>query len=349
VIPLVGTGRIEPRYRNSHLGQNQSSIRGTILAMLETSARLLRLLSLFQAQRYWSGVDLSHRLKVTGRTLRRDVDRLRSLGYPVHSTSGVAGGYQLGAGATLPPLLLDDDEAVAVALGLRTAASGAVSGIEEASVRALLKLEQVLPPRLRGRVAALHGFVVPLERRGPTVDAARLSFLANACRDHDGVRFTYHDRTGAPSSRSVEPHRLVHTGYRWYLAAWDLTRNDWRTFRVDRVQGKLKTSLRFKPRKEPEGGFAAFVSKSIAHVPNPYSARVTLHGPFDTLSKRISPSLGALEAIDQQSCMLHTGSHSLEAITIHLLLVGVDFQVHEPPELVTYIKELATRLTKGVS
>ena len=235
-----------------------------------------------------------------------------------------------------------------MALVLRKAASGAVSGIEEASVRALLKLEQVLPPRLRGRVAALHGFVVPLERRGPTVDAARLSFLANACRDHDGVRFTYHDRTGAPSTRSVEPHRLVHTGYRWYLAAWDLTRNDWRTFRVDRVQGKLKTSMRFKPRKEPEGGFAAFVSKSIAHVPNPYSARVTLHGPFETLSKRISPSLGALEAIDQQSCMLHTGSHSLEAITIHLLLVGVDFQVHEPPELVTYIKELATRLSKGV-
>lgn len=315
--------------------------------MLQTSARLLRLLSLFQAKRYWSGVDLSQNLKVTARTLRRDVDRLRSLGYPVHSTSGVAGGYQLGAGATLPPLLLDDDEAVAVALGLRTSARGGVSGMEEASVRALLKLEQVLPPRLRGRVAALHGFVLPLETRGPTVDAERLSFLASACRDHDGVRFTYHDRAGSPSMRSVEPHRLVHTGYRWYLVAWDLIRKDWRTFRVDRVQGKLKTSTRFKPRKPPEGGFAAFVSKSIAHVPNPFSARVTLQAPLDSLAKRISPSLGALEAIDQDSCLLLTGSHSLEAITIHLLLLGVSFRVHEPPELISYIREITTRFAQG--
>lgn len=315
--------------------------------MLQTSARLLRLLSLFQARRYWSGADLSRNLKVTARTLRRDVDRLRSLGYPVHSTSGVAGGYQLGAGATLPPLLLDDDEAVAVALGLRTSARGGVTGLEEASVRALLKLEQVLPPRLRGRVAALHGFVLPLETRGPTVDAERLSFLANACRDHDGVRFSYHDRAGSPSTRSVEPHRLVHTGYRWYLVAWDLNREDWRTFRVDRVEGKLKTSIRFKPRKPPEGGFAAFVSKSIAHVPNPFSARVTLHASFDTLTKRISPSLGALEAIDQDSCLLLTGSHSLEAITIHLLLLGVSFQVHEPPELISYLRDVTHRFTSG--
>lgn len=317
--------------------------------MLQTSARLLRLLSLFQARRYWSGADLSRNLKVTARTLRRDVDRLRSLGYPVHSTSGLAGGYQLGAGATLPPLLLDDDEAVAVALGLRTSARGGVSGLEEASVRALLKLEQVLPPRLRGRVAALHGFVLPLESRGPTVDAERLSFIASACRDHDGIRFTYHDRAGSPSTRSVEPHRLVHTGYRWYLVAWDLTRKDWRTFRVDRVQGKLKTSTRFHPRKPPEGGFAAFVSRSIAHVPNPFSARVTLQAPLETLTRRISPSLGALEAIDEHSCHLHTGSHSLEAITIHLLLLGVDFRVHEPPELIHYIQQLTNRFIRGTS
>ena len=317
--------------------------------MLQTSARLLRLLSLFQARRYWSGADLSDNLRITARTLRRDVDRLRSLGYPVHSTSGVAGGYQLGAGAMLPPLLLDDDEAVAVALGLRTSARGGVSGLEEASVRALMKLEQVLPPRLRGRVAALHGFVLPLETRGPTVDAERLSLLASACRDYLGIRFTYHDRTGSPSVRSVEPHRLVHTGYRWYLVAWDLTRKDWRTFRVDRVQGKLKRSTRFKPRRPPEGGFATFVSKSIAHVPNPFSARVTLHAPLETLTKRISPSLGALEAINRDSCLLLTGSHSLEAITIHLLLLGVAFRVHEPPELISYIQELTVRFAQGIA
>ena len=186
---------------------------------MQTSARLLRLLSLFQAQRYWSGADLSQRLEITGRTLRRDVDRLRSLGYPVHSTSGAAGGYQLGAGATLPPLLLDDEEAVAVALGLRTSASGSVSGIEEASVRALLKLEQVLPPRLRHRVAALHSFIVPLGSRGPTVDAERLSLIAGACRDHEGIRFQYHNRAGAPSARSRRaaprrPYRAI-AGISW--------------------------------------------------------------------------------------------------------------------------------------
>jgi predicted DNA-binding transcriptional regulator YafY len=313
--------------------------------MLQTSARLLRLLSLFQAQRYWSGADLSRRLDVTARTLRRDVDRLRSLGYPVHSTSGTAGGYQLGAGANLPPLLLDDDEAVAVALGLRTSASGSVAGIEEASVRALLKLEQVLPPRLRRRMAALHAFIVPLGNRGPTVDAERLAAIAGACRDHEGIRFLYHDRAGAPSARAVEPHRLVHTGYRWYLVAWDLAREDWRTFRIDRIEGKLKTSIRFKPRKPPEGDFAAFASKSLASVPYPYRARVTLYAPVDAVAKRVPPSAGVLEAIDGQSCMLHTGSHSLEGLTIHLMLLGVDFRVHEPTELVDQMRQLAERFS----
>jgi predicted DNA-binding transcriptional regulator YafY len=317
--------------------------------MLQTSARLLRLLSLFQAQRYWSGGDLSQRLDVTARTLRRDVDRLRSLGYPVHSTSGTAGGYQLGAGAVLPPLLLDDEEAVAVALGLRTSASGTVAGIEEASLRALLKLEQVLPPRLRHRVAALHGFIVPLGNRGPTVDAERLSAIAGACRDHEGIRFQYHNRTGAPSNRAVEPHRLVHTGHRWYLAAWDVVRKDWRTFRVDRIEGKLKTSTRFKPRKPPEGDFAAFVSKSLSQVPYPFRARVTLQAPVDAVAKRIPPSAGVLEAIDERSCLLHTGSHSLEGLTIHLSLLGVDFQVHEPPELIDHINRLIERLGRATA
>jgi len=331
--------------------------------MLQTSARLLRLLSLFQAQRYWAGSDLSTRLDVTTRTLRRDVDRLRSLGYPVHSTSGTAGGYQLGAGAILPPLLLDDDEAVAVALGLRTAASGSVTGIEEASLRALLKLEQVLPPRLRHRVAALHGYIVPLGNRGArnldsenpgsgrgvTVDAERLSAIAGACRDHEGIRFQYSNRAGAPSTRAVEPHRLVYTGRRWYLAAWDIGRKDWRTFRVDRIEGKLKTSTRFKPRKPPEGDFAAFVSKSLSQIPYPFRARVTLRAPVEAITKRIPPSAGVLVAIDEQSCMLHTGSHSLEGLTIHLSMLGVDFQVHEPPELIAYIQRLAERLGRAIA
>ncbi|HTT21057.1 MAG TPA: YafY family protein [Candidatus Sulfotelmatobacter sp.] len=316
--------------------------------MLNTSARLLRLLSLFQLRRYWSGAELSRRLEVTGRTLRRDVDRLRSLGYPVHSSSGVEGGYQLGAGATLPPLLLDDDEAVAVALGLRTSAQGGVSGMEEASMRALLKLEQVLPPRLRHRVVALHGFVVPLERRGPTVDANLLSSIAGACRDCECIRFKYQDRTGSPSLRAVEPHRLVHTGYRWYLVAWDLGRGDWRTFRMDRIDGKPRTSTRFKPRKPPEGDFAKFVSKSLSQVPYPVRARITLHAPMEALVKRIPPSAGVLESIGANSCLLQTGSYSLEGIAMHLSWLGVDFRVHEPPQLVDYISKLAARFAASI-
>lgn len=319
-------------------------------AMLQTSARLLRLLSLFQAQRYWSGAELSNELEVTARTLRRDVDRLRDLGYPVHSTSGVAGGYQLGAGANLPPLLLDDDEAVAVALGLRTSATSGVTGTEEASVRALMKLEQVLPPRLRSRVAALHSFIEPLSTRpgrGPTVDAERLAAIAGACRDNQCIRFSYNNRTGAPSSRNVEPHKLVHTGRRWYLVAWDAARKDWRTFRVDRIEGKLKTSVRFKPRKAPDGDYALYVSKSLAQVPLPVRARVTLHAAVEVLAPRIPPSAGILEPIGDQKCMLIAGSHSVESIAIHLSWLGIDFEVHEPPELIAYMRELAGRLNRA--
>ena len=312
--------------------------------MLQTSARLLRLLSLFQAQRYWSGAELSQRLDVTARTLRRDVDRLRSLGYPVHSTAGVAGGYQLGAGANLPPLLLDDDEAVAVALGLRTAASGSVSGIEEASVRALLKLEQVLPPRLRNRVAALHGSIVQLGNRGTVVEAGRLAAIAAACRDCEKIRFRYNDRSGSSTTRAVEPHKVVHTGYRWYLVAWDVGRQDWRTFRVDRIDGKIKLSTRFRPRKPPEGDFVAFVSKSLSQVPYPYRARVTLHAPVEVIAKRVPPAAGSLEATGPSTCLLQTGSHSLEAIAIHLAWLGVDFEVHEPLELIAHLGQLSERL-----
>jgi predicted DNA-binding transcriptional regulator YafY len=315
--------------------------------MLQTSARLLRLLSLFQARRYWSGAELCERLEVTARTLRRDVDRLRSLGYPVHSTSGTAGGYQLGAGATLPPLLLDDDEAVAVAVGLRTAASAAVTGIEEASLRALAKLEQVLPSRLRRRVNALHTFIVPLAQAGPTVDAATLAVIAGACRDNERLRFSYRAREGAVSMRDVEPHRLVHTGQRWYLAAWDLGRNDWRTFRVDRIAPKLTAGARFTPRKQPEGGYAAYVSRSISYAPYSFRARVTLHAPAEAMAERIPSWVGVLEAIDTKTCMLQTGAHSAETLAVYLSLIGVDFEVREPPELVDQIRKLAKRYRRA--
>lgn len=315
--------------------------------MLDTSARLLRLLSLFQARRYWSGAELSGRLDVTARTLRRDVDRLRSLGYPVQSTSGTAGGYQLGAGATLPPLLLDDEEAVAVAVGLRTAASGTVAGIEEASVRALAKLEQVLPSRLRRRVAALHSFIVTLAVAGPTVDAEMLAGLASACRDSEKLKFGYRSRDGADTQREVEPHRLVNTGRRWYLVAWDVDRGSWRTFRVDRIASKPTPGARFNPRKPPEGGFAEYVSHSVGYAAYPHQARVTFHASVEKVSEKIPRASGMLEALDENTCILRTGSFSLDMICLWLAWIGFDFEVHEPPELKERIRWLAEQFTRA--
>src|SRR6266487_1232226 len=199
--------------------------------MLETSARLLRLLSLLQARRDWTSTELATRLGVTTRTIRNDVDRLRRLGYPVDARPGVAGGYRLGTGGALPPLLLDDDEAVAVAIGLRTAATGSIAGIEETSVRALAKLQQLLPARLRHQVSAFQSYALPMPAHGPQVDPDVLTMIASACRDHERLRFDYRAHSGAASRRSVAPYRLVNERRRWYLVAWDSGRNDWRTFR----------------------------------------------------------------------------------------------------------------------
>jgi predicted DNA-binding transcriptional regulator YafY len=317
--------------------------------MLETSARLLRLLSLFQAQRYWSGAALAERLEVTPRTLRRDVDRLRSLGYPVNSTSGVDGGYQLGAGSTLPPLLLDDEEAVAVAVGLRTAASGTVAGIEEVSMRALSKLEQVLPERLRRRVTALYSSILSLARSGPTVDAALLSTLAGACRDLSTLRFQYSSRDGTATSREVEPHRLVHTGRRWYLVAWDRGREQWRTFRVDRIQQRVASGVRFTARPAPDGDFAAYVLRSVTYQPYPHHAVVTLHASAESVAERLPPGAGIIEAVDDHRCTLNTGAVSLDTLSVYLALVGFDFEVLEPPELVERVRRLAERFGRAAS
>ncbi len=315
--------------------------------MLDTSARLLRLLSLFQAQRYWSGAELCVRLEVTSRTLRRDVDRLRSLGYPVNSTSGTAGGYQLGAGATLPPLLLDDDEAVAVAVGLRTAASGTVSGIEEASVSALSKLQQVLPTRLRRRVTALQSAIVPLVHTGPTVDGETLAVIAGACRDYQKLHFNYRSRDGSASRREVEPHRLVCTSRRWYLAAWDLTRGDWRTFRVDRIDSGLVTDRRFTPRPAPDGDFAAYVARSVSYHPYAVRAEVVLHASVQAAAEYVPASVGTLERIDDATCVLRTGAGSLDMLSMYLASFGFEFEVREPPELLESVRKLAARFARA--
>src|SRR5688572_12089081 len=218
------------------LGQDLSSISKTIsIRMPDASSRLLDLLSLLQARRDWRGAELAERLEVSGRTIRRDVGRLRDLGYPVESLTGPAGGYRLRAGTAMPPLLLDEEEAIAIAVGLRTAARASVTGIEETSIRALVKLEQVLPAHLRRRVAALGSATVAGAVSGPTVDPQHLTTIAAACRDSECVRFDYRSRDGAATRRELEPHSLVNLAQRWYLVGWDRSRADWRTFRVDRI------------------------------------------------------------------------------------------------------------------
>ncbi|MGW7319229.1 helix-turn-helix transcriptional regulator [Streptomyces sp. NPDC054854] len=322
--------------------------------MLDTSARLLRLLSLLQAHREWTGADLADRLGVTPRTVRRDVDRLRELGYPVNASPGTGGGYQLGAGAELPPLLLDDDEAVAVAVGLRTAAGNGVEGIGEASVRALAKLEQVLPSRLRRRVSTLNEFTVSM-LRGPapsTVDPSVLTELAAVCRDRERLRFGYRDHEGNVSRRTVEPHRLVCTERRWYLVAWDVDREDWRTFRADRIEPRPPHGPRFPARPGPAEDLAAYVSQGISHRAWAARAVVRLRIPAQDAAVIVGPADGVLEPLDADSCLLRTGSVSLDVLVIHLMLLGCEFEVVEPVELTERIRsarDLLGRALEGVT
>ncbi|MFI6367252.1 helix-turn-helix transcriptional regulator [Nocardia sp. NPDC050630] len=315
--------------------------------MLETSARLLRLLSLLQTPRDWTGTELAERLEVDVRTVRRDIDKLRNLGYPVDATAGVAG-YRLGAGAKLPPLLLDDDEAVAVAVGLRTAAGGTIAGIEDSSLRALTKLEQVLPSRLRHRVSLLQSVTVTVPSAGPTVDPDVLTAVAGAIRDNHRLRFDYRTHSGTTSLRTVEPHRLAHTGRHWYLIAWDIDRADWRTYRVDRLQPRVPTGPRFTPREPPETDLAHYITSGTTTSPYRYAARVTLYVPAQVAAERIAPTVGVIEAIDDRSCLLRTGSNSLDELAVYIATFGFACRIHEPPELIAHVRELTNRLTAAI-
>jgi predicted DNA-binding transcriptional regulator YafY len=315
--------------------------------MIETSSRLLELLSLLQARRDWPGGELAERLEVSGRTIRRDVERLRQLGYPVESLTGPAGGYTLRAGSAMPPLLLDDDEAIAIGVGLRTAAGASVTGIEEHALRALVKLEQVLPPQLRRRVAALGSATITVPVGGPTIDPQHLSVIAAACRESECLRFGYRSREGAESRRDVEPHSLVNIGRRWYLVAWDRGRDGWRTFRVDRLARPAAAARRFTPRELPAKDAAAYVRKSIAEKPNRYDAVVTLHAPADEVTKRVPRYWGRIEPIDARTCRYTTGDDDLGWLALRVAMLGVEFEVVEPPELIEHLRELGARLTRG--
>jgi predicted DNA-binding transcriptional regulator YafY len=247
----------------------------------------------------------------------------------------------------MPPLLLDDEEAIAIAVGLRTAARASVTGIEEAAVRALVKLEQVLPAHLRRRVGALGAATVVPPVGGPTVEPQYLTAIAAACRDSECLRFAYRSRDGTDSRREVEPHSLVNLGRRWYLVAWDRRREDWRSFRVDRLERPASSGVRFRPRRLPAKDAAAYVERSITTAPTRFEARVTLHAPAADVAARVPAHWGAIEPVDARTCEYRTGDDDLGWLALRITMLGVDFEVHEPPELIDRLRALSERLARA--
>ena len=318
--------------------------------MVQTSARLLALLSLLQVRREWSGPELADRLEVGTRTIRRDIEKLRSLGYPIEAAPGVAGGYRLSAGAELPPLLLDDAEAVAVAVGLRTAASGQVAGIEETSVRALAKLEQVLPSRLRRRVRALGEATSVFNIDGPQIDPEVLATIAGACRDGTRLHFAYVARDERASNRDTEPSAVVYSGYRWYLVAFDLGRDDWRTFRIDRIDPsrRVRTGARGQRRTLPGGDPAAFVKQRI-RGPEGEPGRVRLELPADQARRRIPGRYATVEDDGQGGCLVTTVGQWRRDFLIWMATLEAPMEVLGPPELIELGRTLAERLTAATA
>lgn len=317
--------------------------------MADTSARMLRLLSLLQMPRPWTGPELAARLGVSTRTVRTDVDRLRGLGYPVIANRGAIGGYRLGAGAALPPLLLDDDEAVAVTVGLRAAASASIAGVEESSQRALVKVEQVLPSRLRRRVAALHSFTVaiPPDHQVPTVQVQVVSTISAACRDREQLRFDYASHDGSTTRRRVEPYRLVTWGRRWLLVAWDVDRRDWRTFRIDRMTLKIPNGPRFAPRDPPSDDLAAYVARGVSTAAWRHRARLRVHASVADIAERLPPAVGPIEEVDDQTCIVSGGAESLQTLALYVGMLDADIDVLDNPALVDHLARLARRYARA--
>ncbi|MDN5797177.1 MAG: YafY family transcriptional regulator [Intrasporangium sp.] len=310
------------------------------------TARILRLLDLLQSRPTWSGTELAERLGVTTRSVRRDVERLRELGYPVRAEHGAGGGYQLGVGRRLPPLLLDDEEAIAVAVCLRLAAGGTVEGLGEAAVRTLAKLDQVLPARLRSQVEAIHRSTVTLDSQTPSVDATILLTVARAVRETERISFSYSAPRGR-SERRVEPYRLVATGRRWYLLAYDLDREDWRTFRLDRVSLVRTGGWRFRPREAPDA--AEYVRRSITQSGYEHIAKVRITAPRHDVEQVIPASVGTLTADGRRHTILEAGGNDLRWIALHLGALPWDIKVLDPPELIEVMRDTAARLARATA
>lgn len=309
---------------------------------MDTAERLLKLLGLLEGRIDWTAEELGRRLAVTTRTVRRDIARLRNLGYPVEAVAGPGGGYRLGAGGKLPPLLLDDEEALAVALGLRVAAGAAVGGLEEASVSAMSKLEHVLPPRLRGRLEDISETTVStLGLPASRVDHTTLAIIAGAIRAGTRARFTYVDGEVRATERHVEPTRLVHTGRRWYLVAFDLIRDDWRTFRMDRMMEPRPTGLRAARRQGPDP--VELVQRGIALDAWDFRARVILHVEVDRARRVIPATVGVVEGHGDVS-ILHIGADDMGWLARYLMGLSFDFEVEEPLELRSALADLGRHL-----
>jgi predicted DNA-binding transcriptional regulator YafY len=312
----------------------------------QTSTRLLQLLAMLQARRDWSGQELASRLEVTTRTIRTDIERLRDLGYPVEASPGVGGGYHLSHGTTMPPLLLDDEEVVAVAVALRTTAGAGVTGIEEASLRALVKLEQMLPTRLRHRIDAMRTATVSVPGAGPTVDLAVLSVIAGAIRASERLRFDYLDHNGRSTVRTTEPQRLVVWGRRWYLLAWDVDRASWRTFRADRITPKTPTGPRFRPRTLTDGEASRYVQRSAGTATWRYRARIRIHAPVDQV-RALLPLAVDISADGPDRCIVEAGSDTPHQLALYVGLLDTDFDILEPPDFADAFIRLAERYRRA--
>lgn len=319
------------------------------MGVANTSSRTLRLLTLLQTQRHWSGGELASRLGVSVRTLRRDLGRLRDLGYPVDSHPGIDGGYQLAAGAALPPLALDDEEAVALAVGMQAAVTLGLVGIEESAARALAKVVQVMPRTLRRRIDALRAATDPgalMTGVGQHVDTEVLVSLATACRDAERVHFDYIAGDGSHSQRRVEPHRLVPVGRRWYLVAYDVGRQDWRSFRLDRIHDPEPTGVPFRPRTLPTGDAAEFVRAGLGYQHTTYAVKVVLTADADEVRRHVG-RWATITDLPGDQCLLEMTGDSLNWPLLTLGTLGVEFEVRSPPELAEMAQEWSERFARS--
>ncbi|MEU7804009.1 YafY family protein [Micromonospora arborensis] len=316
---------------------------------MTTSTRVLELLGLLQNRRHWPGDELARRLGVSQRTLRRDVDGLQELGYPIITTRGTGGGYLLSAGAALPPLVLSEDEAAAVVMGLKEIASGAYPAFGDAALSAMAKIVQVLPVLIRRRIDSLRAVTISAEgteQRAAITDVASLTTVALACRDAETLEFTYRTRTGQVASRTIHPHRIVSVDNRLYLIAWDLDRGDWRTFRVDRIDDPRSTGKAFAPRPLPADDPVGYVRAQISSMPARYQVHATVAAPAEHVRDEVA-HYGTVEPIDDTSCQVYIAADSLDWATFCIGALEAPVVVHGPPEAIEYMRSWGRRLTAG--